>query len=254
LTAEALHLGQLGLRNPDLLFGTIIRWDMFPVEIRERFDILLQRIARACATAGRRADSVRLVAVTKTHPVETIQALIDLGVTDIGENRVQEIMEKVPLLRGNFTMHMVGRLQTNKVGKVVPLAHWIQSVDSERLLRKIEVAAEPTGRKIKVLVEVNTSGEESKSGCSPREAVALCELAARSKAVEFRGLMTLGPLGSNERATREAFILLRKLGEQCRSLAPDIELSMGMSGDFEWAIEEGATMVRIGTLLLGERR
>ena len=102
-------------------------------------------------------------------------------------------------------------------------------------------------------MQVNTSGEASKSGCAPSEALAVCERAAQSDAVAFQGLMTIGPLNAGERETREAFILLRRLGEQCRGCAGRIELSMGMSGDFEWAIEEGATMVRIGSLLVGER-
>jgi pyridoxal phosphate enzyme (YggS family) len=181
------------------------------VELKQRLESIRERIERACARSGRPSGAVRLVAVTKLHPVETLQALIDLGVRDIGENRVQEIQHKAPLLRGDVTLHMVGHLQSNKVGKVVPLVGWIQSVDSVRLLEKIETAARAGGKKIKVLVEVNTSAEESKTGCRPEEAAGLCERAAASQGVEFRGLMTIGPLSMEERPTRAAFSLLRSL-------------------------------------------
>ena len=217
------------------------------------------RIERACQRAGRPAGAVRLIAVTKNHPVETVQRLIDLGVRDIGENRVQEIEEKAPKLRGEFAMHMIGHLQTNKAGKVWPLAGWIQSVDREKLVRRLEGLYEEGCRggnapeRKKVLVEVNTSGEESKSGCAPDECGQLCGIVAQSRALELGGLMTIGPLGGDERAVRGAFALLRGLSETCRAGTGAPELSMGMSGDFEWAIEEGATMVRVGTLLVGER-
>ena len=232
--------------------GDLAGLDRRLVEVRER-------IERARLRAGRAAGAVRLIAVTKNHPVETVQRLIDLGVRDIGENRVQEIEEKAPNLRGEFTIHMIGHLQTNKAGKVWPLAGWIQSVDREKLVRRLEGLYEEdcrngTPEKKKVLVEVNTSGEESKSGCSPDECERLCNIVAQSNALELKGLMTIGPLGGNEQAVRGAFTLLRNLSQKhCADInAP--ELSMGMSGDFEWAIEEGATMVRVGTLLVGERK
>ena len=245
------------------------------------------RIEAACSRAGRAAGSVRLIAVTKNHPAKTVQALIDLGVRDIGENRVQEIEEKAPRLTGEFTMHMIGHLQTNKAGKVWPLAGWIQSVDREKLVRRLEGlydgernpttgsgpglthgapgsvrdghcrgGTEPSAQapaKKMVLIEVNTSGEGSKSGCHPSECRQLCELAVQSNALELRGLMTIGPLGGDERAVRNAFSLLRELSQKCCTGIAAPELSMGMSGDFEWAIEEGATMVRVGTLLVGNR-
>jgi len=210
------------------------------------------RIERACSRVGRAAGSVRLIAVTKNHPAETVQALIGLGVRDIGENRVQEIEAKAPLLTGDFTMHMIGHLQTNKAGKVWPLAGYIQSVDRERLIRRLEGLY--NGDKKNVLVEVNTSGEESKSGCRPNECRQICDLVSQSNALELRGLMTIGPLDGDERAVRSAFSLLRELSESCCAGIKTPELSMGMSGDFEWAIEEGATMVRVGTVLVGGRK
>jgi len=180
-----------------------------------------ERIERANRMASRAAGAVRLIAVTKNHPVETVQRLIDLGVLDIGENRVQEIEEKAPNLRGEFTIHMIGHLQTNKAGKVWPLAGWIQSVDREKLVRRLEGLYDEdcrgggTPERKKVLVEVNTSGEESKSGCSPDECERLCNIVAQSNALELKGLMTIGPLGGDERAVRGAFTLLRDLSQKC---------------------------------------
>ena len=221
--------------------------------LQTRISQLNTRIAAACGRCGRLPDSVKTVVVTKTHPAETLQAVIDTGIADIGENKVQEIVQKAPLLTGTRCLHMVGHLQTNKVNKVVPLVDWIHSVDSVRLLEKIDTACDREGKRIKVLVQVNTSAEESKSGIEPENALGLCEKAAQCANVEFRGLMTIGPWDGGEQDTRLSFIQLRELGEQCSGLCDKIELSMGMSGDFEWSIEEGATIIRIGSLLLGER-
>jgi pyridoxal phosphate enzyme (YggS family) len=211
-----------------------------------------ERIEKACAASGRSRDSVRLIAVTKTHPVETVQALIDIGIREIGENRVQEILLKAPQLKGDFVLHMIGHLQTNKVDRLLPHVGWIQSIDSERLVARIE-SCRTAGPGIPALVEVNTSGETSKSGCRPEECRMLCERVAGSARVELRGLMTIGPLGADEAGVRSSFALLRRLGEECRECAKSMELSMGMSDDFKWAIEEGSTMVRIGSALTGER-
>jgi PLP dependent protein len=210
-----------------------------------------QRISRACEKAGRPRDGVRLVAVTKTQPVATVQALVDLGVRDIGENRAAEICEKAPLLRGDFSLHMIGHLQTNKVARVLPHVGWLQSIDRLNLVSRVEFCHTGT-EKLAALVEVNTSGEASKSGCAPEECAALCERVLGSRALRLRGLMTIGPLNATESETRRSFALLRKLGEKCFGGAP-FELSMGMSSDFGLAIEEGATMVRIGTALTGTR-
>lgn len=210
------------------------------------------RIVRACEKAGRPRNSVRLIAVTKTHPLATVQTLIDIGIKDIGENRVAEIEVKAPCLQGDFTMHMIGHLQTNKVSHVLPHVACIQSIDRERLVSRIEFC-HSGAQKINALVEVNTSGEASKSGCAPDECKAFCERVRMSRALEFRGLMTIGPLQGTEIETRNSFALLRKLAEKCGVGGNTLELSMGMSSDFVWAIEEGATMVRIGSALLGER-
>jgi pyridoxal phosphate enzyme (YggS family) len=220
-----------------------------------RYEELKGRVEKACLSCGRNPDSVRIIVVTKTHPLETVQAVIDAGIRDIGENRVQEIQEKAPFLRGEYEMHLIGHLQTNKVNKAVPLVQWIQSIDSIRLAEKVENAAAGAQKKIKILVQVNTSHEAAKSGCSESECISIAERVAQCRFLEFRGLMTIGPLDASEAGTRNSFSALRRLSEQCGRLAPaaGIELSMGMSSDFEWAISEGATMIRVGNLLLGQR-
>ncbi|MBN2035852.1 MAG: YggS family pyridoxal phosphate-dependent enzyme [Chitinispirillaceae bacterium] len=220
--------------------------------LRANLEAIRERIAHACDKAGRSRDSVRLVAVTKTYPKETVQSLIDIGVREIGENRVQEMAAKAPGLKGDFILHMVGHLQTNKAGQALRFASWIQSIDSERLVSRIE-QCHAGGEKVKALVEVNTTGEASKSGCVPDQCRRLCERVAASTALELRGLMTIGPLEGDESRVRESFSRLRRLGESVADLVPMQLLSMGMSGDFEWAIEEGSTMIRIGTALAGAR-
>jgi hypothetical protein len=220
--------------------------------LQRNYTELKERIEKACLRSNRKPEDVRLIVVTKTHPVEVAQAVIDLGIKDLGENRVQEIEQKRPFLKGDFSMHMIGHLQTNKAAKVFPLVDWIQSIDSVRLVDKIDHAGNE--KKIPALVEVNTSGESSKSGCLPEECLALCERVKASNVLEFRGLMTIGPLNGTEGEVRKSFEKLRVLGEGCRRFSSHLELSMGMSSDFEWAIEEGSTMVRIGSLLLGNRQ
>jgi PLP dependent protein len=151
-----------------------------------------EQIDHACTQAGRPLQSVRLIAVTKMQPAATVQRLIDLGLKEFGESKVQEIVEKAPLLRGDFCLHMIGRLQTNKVKPALSHVGWIQSVDRERLIQAIE-SRHGGPQKIKALVEVNTSGEASKSGCMPEECRRICERTAASCALEFCGLMTIGP-------------------------------------------------------------
>jgi pyridoxal phosphate enzyme (YggS family) len=218
-----------------------------------RYQSLQDRIATACAKSGRSPSDIRVIVVTKTHPVDTVQAVIDCGIRDIGENRVQEIEQKAPLVTGSFEMHLIGHLQSNKVNKVVPLVQWIQSIDSVRIAEKIGNTEAGLQKKIKALVQVKTADEATKSGCAPEECFALAEYVAKNPGLEFCGLMTIGPLDASESDTRKSFAALRMCAEKCRHLAPRIELSMGMSSDFEWAIEEGATMIRVGTMLLGQR-
>jgi pyridoxal phosphate enzyme (YggS family) len=223
-------------------------------QLRERYNALYEEIAATCKNAGRNPDEVRVITVTKTHPAEVLQAVLDAGQKDIGENRVREIVEKVPRLIGEKTVHMVGRLHTNKIAKVVPLVDWIQSIDSERLAVKVDRQCAKAGKKMNVLVQVNTSGEETKSGCAPSEARALCKNVAQCEYLRFRGLMTIGRWGGNAEETRACFRLLRSIGEQARKYTElPFELSMGMTDDFRSAIEEGATMIRLGSYILGAR-
>ncbi len=223
-------------------------------KLRERFRILNEEIAETCENAGRNPDEIRVITVTKTHPAEVLQAVIDSGHGAIGENRVQEIIQKIPLLTGEKIVHMVGHLQMNKVNKVVPLVDWIQSIDSERLALKVNQQCETIGKKMQVLVQVNTSAEEAKSGCEPEEALELCEKIAACEYLQFRGLMTIGLWGGTEKETRTCYRKLCSIGEQARKYTDfPLELSMGMSDDFRIAIEEGATMVRLGSYILGTR-
>jgi len=218
----------------------------------EKIAMVHDRISRACGRCGRHPDEVTLIAVTKTQPVEVLQALIDCGVQNLGENRVSEVLEKVPALTGTFIMHLIGALQTNKVAKVLPYIQMIQSVDRSRLIDYLERYL-PDGSVLPVLIEVNTSEESTKSGCRSSDARMLVERCLAGKKLRPEGFMTIGPLGGDESAVRNSFSQLRSIADAHRDCIPSPCLSMGMSGDFEWAIEEGSTMVRIGTLLTGER-
>jgi pyridoxal phosphate enzyme (YggS family) len=215
------------------------------------------RIAAAAKRAGRDPAEVLLVAVTKTVPAERINEAIRAGVRAIGENRVQEAESKWGGLLPGPERHMVGRLQRNKAGKAVDLFDRIQSIDGLRLAEAVSRRAEAAGRRIPVLIEVNTSGEESKAGVEPEGLRALLQETAGLPGISADGLMTVGPLTEDARTVRAAFRRLRLLFDGLREHpVPGTDmrhLSMGMSGDFEIAIEEGATIVRVGTAIFGAR-
>jgi hypothetical protein len=222
----------------------------------QRIESVQRRIADACARAGREADGVQLVAVSKTHPPEAVGEAAACGVGVFGENKVQEAMAKIPLCPGNLFWHLVGHLQRNKVGPAVELFDLIHSVDSLRLLETIERACEELGKTQKVLLEINVSGEASKFGLKPEEAPAVLEAANRLSRIEVRGLMTMPPWTADVEQARPHFRRLRELRdgwEQSLGLRLP-ELSMGMSHDFEVAIGEGATIIRVGTAIFGERQ
>jgi len=222
--------------------------------LKDKYLKIEEQIEQVCNKAGRDKKQIRLITVTKTRTAEVLQSVIDTGYPDIGENKVQEIVQKIPVLTGEKTVHMIGHLQSNKVSKVVPLVDWIHSIDSEKLLNKVEQYCENSENKMNILIQVNTSGEETKSGCSTSDALSLCEKAMNCANVHFRGFMTIGPLFGTDKEVRQCFENLRLLGEQCYDVSnKPIELSMGMSSDFQIAIEEGSTMIRIGTLILGSR-
>ncbi len=210
--------------------------------IRARVVAVRERIAAAQQRAGRAANSVRLVAATKVQPVTSIQAVIEAGVHDLGENRAQELVAKAAdLARFDPVWHFIGRLQRNKINQLKDRVTWWESIDSEDLADAL-TSRVPSA---KVLVEVNVDDAPQKGGCSPASAPALVDR-LRSQGAQVAGLMTVAPAGVDPRPT---FALVRELGE---GLGLE-ELSMGMSGDFEAAVEEGATIVRVGTGLFGLR-
>jgi len=216
-----------------------------------------ERIARAAERSGRSASDITVVAVTKTFGPETVEEAVRGGICDVGENRVQEFLEKADRVSLDCRWHLVGHLQTNKVNKAIGRFAMIQSIDSIKLAEKLSRAGGERGITTDVLIEVNTSGEASKHGFDPEETVEAFGGIARLPALSVRGLMTVGPWVEDEAIVASAFGTLRKLKEDMeRSASDDIlleHLSMGMSDDFELAIREGSTMVRLGRVLFGER-
>ena len=211
----------------------------------------------ACKRAGRSRDEVTLIAVSKTKPVSLIREAMACGQVDFGENKVQELCKKQEEIREPLRWHLIGHLQRNKVKYVVDKACLIHSVDSERLAQEIQKEAAKRDLVCPVLVEVNVGGEETKSGVSPQEALPLVRSIAALPNVKVKGLMTVAPPVEKPEDARIYFKELRELADTIRKEAiPGVEmkeLSMGMTGDFEAAIEEGATMVRVGTAIFGAR-
>lgn len=216
---------------------------------------VLDEIAISAKKSGRRADEVKLIAVSKTYPVDAILEAYDTGQRLFGENRIQELSEKVITAPDDIEWHLIGHLQSNKVAKAVELASYIHSIDTLKLLARTDRLAGELGRRPKILLELNISGEESKFGSTRDEAFDLAEAAVKCANIDFRGLMTMAPSGASESELRKIFSGLRNLKEDIEvefniSLP---ELSMGMSSDFKIAIEEGATFVRVGTSIFGNR-
>ncbi len=213
------------------------------------------RIDAACARSGRERGSVTLLAVTKTQPPEVVQEAARLGLTLFGENKVQEAKAKIPLCPGRLRWHMIGHLQSNKVRDAVNLFEMIQGVDSLALAEEINRRAEQAAKTMPILLEVNIVGEASKFGYKPAQLLADLPALNALPRLEIHGLMTIPPWSPVAEKSRPVFARLRELKQECETIlgAPLPHLSMGMTGDFEVAIEEGATMVRIGTALFGER-
>jgi pyridoxal phosphate enzyme (YggS family) len=216
----------------------------------------------ACARSGRSEDEVTLVAVTKTHPASVVQTALSLGVADIGESYVQEWREKASILAELPTpprWHFIGHLQSNKVKYLVGRVHLVHSVDRASLVTALAERSRALGVTTSVLLEVNVAGEAQKSGCSPQDALALARQVVESGHLALRGLMTVAPFEDDPEQVRPVFRALRELRDQLRASLPAhaaeqlTELSMGMTGDLEVAIEEGATLVRVGTALFGAR-
>lgn len=224
--------------------------------IRENLNSVTESIRKAEKKSGRQAGSVKLIAVTKTYGADAINEAIDCGVTDIGENRVQEILEKYDRIKP-VHWHLIGHLQKNKVKYIIDKVCLIHSVDSIELAREINRQAEKIGKVQDILVQVNVSGEESKFGIKPEECSALCRDISGMNNVRVKGLMTIAPFTEDESVLRNVFCGLQQLSakiseEKNDNISMD-ELSMGMTHDFPLAIEAGATMVRVGTGIFGQR-
>jgi len=223
------------------------------MEIEENLKAVEARIVAACERAGRRREDVKLIAVSKTKPAGAVQEAFEAGQLLFGENRVQEAQLKIPLCPGSLQWHLIGHLQSNKARLAASgLFRMIHTVDSAKLLSALdEYAAVP----LPVLIQVNVSGEGSKSGCAPQEAAALVEAANGCSRVEVHGLMTIPPFAPDPEKARVHFAALRQLRDrlQQETGTPLPELSMGMSHDFEIAIEEGATFIRVGGDIFGKR-
>jgi len=229
--------------------------------VLENIAVIQERIAAAARRAGRRPEGIALMAVTKTHPPERIREAYAAGLRRFGENRVQEFEGKAAALADLQAVewHMIGHLQTNKAAKAVDLFAAVDSVDSVKLAERLDAAARKLNRRLPVLIEVNIGGEAAKSGVAPQSAEweALLLAAPRLEALEFRGLMTVPPFTDDPEGARPYFRRLRELRDataarKLPAVAMDV-LSMGMSHDFEVAIEEGSTSVRVGTAIFGER-
>jgi pyridoxal phosphate enzyme (YggS family) len=218
--------------------------------LQANIDQVREQIAAAAGRVGRQADDVTLVAVSKTVSPERIDEALALGVSMFGESKLQEAKAKIPLVSGRARWHMIGHLQTNKARDTVELFELIHSVDSLKLAVVLDKWAEHAGKRQSVLLEVNVSGEASKFGIKPEDLNAVLEQIAALPRLEVRGLMTLAPFAEDAEKARPYFRRLREL----RDTVGLRELSMGMSNDFEIGIEEGATIVRVGTAIFGERK
>lgn len=225
--------------------------------LKDNYAIVEKNIVEACARAGRDRSEVTLIAVSKTKPVEMLREVYDAGARDFGENKVQEICEKYDRLPADLKWHMIGHLQRNKVKQVIDKVVLIHSVDSYRLAQEISVQAQKKGLTIPILIEVNIAEEESKFGISAEDTIQLVEEISVLPNLKIQGLMTIAPYVVDAEKNRLYFRQIKQLSVDIKNknidnVCMDI-LSMGMTGDYEVAIEEGATMVRVGTGIFGAR-
>lgn len=225
------------------------------MNLADNLEKVQQRIRAACDRADREPNSVTLLAVSKTHPPESIKAAADCGQIYFGENKVQEAKAKIPQCPGKLRWHFIGHLQSNKVRDAVELFEMIQGVDSLAIAQEINRRAEQAAKTVALLLEVNVAGEASKFGYTPEKLFAELKTLDALPRIEVHGLMAIPPFSPVAEKSRVYFQRLRELKGQCEQIlgVPLPHLSMGMSGDFAVAIEEGATMVRVGTALFGER-
>ena len=225
--------------------------------IKENLELVEKCIEDSCRTAGRSSSEVTLIAVSKTKPLPLLQEAYEAGARDFGENKVQELLDKIPHMPSDIRWHMIGHLQRNKVRYIVDKVFLIHSVDSLRLAEEISREALKKGVECNILIEVNVAGEESKYGVSVEEAPGLAEEIAKLPAVHIMGLMTIAPYTENKEENRVYFHKLKQLSVDIAQKNIDNVcmnvLSMGMTGDYSVAVEEGATCIRVGTGIFGER-
>ena len=225
--------------------------------IKDNFEEVKGNVLKACERAGRNVDDVTLIAVSKTKPLEDLREAYEAGARDFGENKVQELVDKIPEMPNDVRWHMIGHLQRNKVKYIVDKVYMIHGVDSLRLAEEISKEAVKHDVVVKILMEVNVAEEESKFGITVADAPELAEEIAKLPGVSLQGLMTIAPYVANPEENREIFAKLRQLAvDISRKNIDNISmnvLSMGMTGDYQVAIEEGATYVRVGTGIFGER-
>lgn len=234
------------------------------MSIQNNLNQILDRIANAAQTSGRKPEDILLLLATKTQPIERIQEAIDLGFGLIGENRAQEVTEKFPHIQRAdqiimpYQQHFIGHLQTNKVRAIFPYVQCIQSVDRTSLAEKLHAECEKQNETREIFIQVNVSKEDSKQGLATDQLFPFLETLHQFPMLKIRGLMTIGLNADDEKSVREGYAHLRNLNEQAmtQGLMPTTatELSMGMSHDLEWAIAEGATMIRIGSAVFGARQ
>lgn len=226
-------------------------------EIKENLENVRERIAEACGESGRSVEDVRLIAVSKTKPLPDLEEAYACGCRDFGENKVQELVEKYEALPKDIRWHMIGHLQRNKVKYIVDKVFLIHSVDSLRLAQEIEKEAAKLEKTVNILIEVNVAGEESKFGVTAKGALPLVEEIAQMPHIRVKGLMTIAPYVEDAEENRQYFEKLKKIYVDIIHKNIDNvfmeELSMGMTGDYEVAILEGATYIRVGTGIFGER-
>ena len=227
--------------------------------LKDNYDNIINRVAKIAAKCGRNPKDISVIAVSKMHPPELIERAIKAGIRIFGENYAQELRDKHEIVEEKDhykpIWHFIGHLQTNKIKYIAPFVSMIHSVDSEKAALEISHFAEKHERTVDILLQVNTSAELSKSGCEPDEIVELAESVINIPHINIKGLMTIGSFSNDEKLVRKEFEMLRnfreKLNEQFSNKFQ--HLSMGMSGDYEWAIQEGSTMIRIGTAIFGLR-
>jgi pyridoxal phosphate enzyme (YggS family) len=238
-----------------MVHQTDLTGDDLAARIGERLRAVRERVAAAAERAGRNPEEITLVAVTKSHPPEAVAALLSLGQTSFGENRVQEALAKIEALGGRGEWHFIGHLQRNKAAQIVGRMVLIHSVDSVRLIEELEKQAAKKQIEQRILLELNVAREANKTGAAPEDLPVLLEALASAPHLRAEGLMTMAPYSDDPEKARPYFVNLHEILRAAPKLPhfSPRHLSMGMSGDYEVAIEEGSTIIRVGTAILGER-